>query len=182
MNIFFFFFPFPFFQTNIALPFLWSFFLCVWKISWIVLFLLSQLFFRSHCKCVLWNWWREWDNGYSSLWQRSCMWKQWVCFYGFSSFSSFFFLLSSFFFLLSLSLFYFEANLKFSLINHSSDVKLICDTNIVDPNENITIVSRSDCETKIEWRNIAGCRVCDLESEDYLEQNSKCENGKQVNF
>ena len=54
----------------------------------------------------------------------------------------------------------------------------ICDVTQLGPIGNITVEQKSKCETKIEWRNVASCRVCT--PDDYLKQNSECEDNTQV--
>jgi len=58
-------------------------------------------------------------------------------------------------------------------------VNFICDLGVYEPDE-FKLVSKTPCTTHLEWRSVHACRECIPFSDDYLAQNSKCEDNKQT--
>jgi len=59
-----------------------------------------------------------------------------------------------------------------------TNIRFICDPKITEPSEGLTLISDSECNTQFEWRNLAGCAIC--QDSDYTEQASVCKDGKQI--
>jgi hypothetical protein len=59
-----------------------------------------------------------------------------------------------------------------------TDVRFICDTEVTNPNDGLTLKTRTACGTMFEWRNLAACQLC--QDEDYVEHQGPCINQEQT--